>query len=219
MRVDEQHLDEAADYLAELAHRLEASLGERLLGVSAIGSYALGAYRPGRSDLDVLVVVDRPLTVMDWDTVVDRCSHEALPCPARKLELVAYTRPQVAAPRRNQRWELNLNTGHGIRHAGFDPLADSWHWFVLDLAQAREHAVNLFGEPASQLIGPVADDLVADAHAAALAWYAVHEPGPQLALAAARAWRWNAERAWTAKADAWWWAAQRVEHGLGPQPG
>ena len=206
---------EAADpqrsYLNELAARLDDSLGERLMSVLSIGSYALGAFDPRSSDLDVIVVVDRPLTVSDWDAVVDSCSHESLPVPARKLELVAYTRPQVAAPRRNQGWELNFHTGPGVRHAGHDPMAESWHWFVLDLAQAREHAITLYGEPAREVIGEVSDELVKDAHAAALTWYELHEPGPQLMLAAARAWLWNAERKWASKPVAWKWAADYVD--------
>ncbi len=184
-------------------------------GVAAIGSYALGAFEPGRSDLDVLVVGDGPLTVADWDAVVDGCSHEALPVPARKLELVAYTRPQVAAPRRNQGWELNFHTGPGVRHAGFDPMGESWHWFVLDLAQARDHAITLYGDSAREVIGEVPEPLVQDALAASLTWYELHEPGPQLMLAAARAWRWNAEKRWTSKREAWAWAADYVDERVG----
>lgn len=207
--------DPQRNYLNELAARLDESLGERLMSVLSIGSYALGAFDPTGSDLDVIVVVDRPLTVSDWDAVVDSCSHESLPVPARKLELVAYTRPQVAAPRRNQPWELNFHTGPGVRHAGHDPMAESWHWFVLDLAQARDTAITLYGEPASVVIGAVSDHLVQDALAACLTWYELHEPGPQLMFAAARAWRWNAEKRWSSKREAWEWAATYVDAKLG----
>jgi hypothetical protein len=203
--------DRLRRYLAELAHRLHEALGDHLLAASAIGSIAQDAFVPGRSDVDVLVIVERPLVAAEWDDVVDSCSHEALPVPGRKLELVAYTRPQVAAPRRSQRWELNFNTGPGLNHAGHDPMAESWHWFVLDLAQAREHAVPLYGPPPSELVGSVSDELVADAHAACVAWYALHEPGPQLMVAAARAWRWHTDRRWVPKGDAWTWAAGRVD--------
>ena len=207
--------DRVAVYLEELASRLADALGERLLCVASIGSYALGGFDPRTSDLDVIVVVDQPLTVSDWDAVVDTCSHDALPVPARKLELVAYTRPQVAAPRRSQRWELNFHTGRGVRHAGHDPMAESWHWFVLDLAQARDTAITLYGEPARDVIGEVGENLVQDALAACLTWYELHEPGPQLMFAAARAWRWNAEKRWSSKAEAWNWAATYVDRKLG----
>jgi hypothetical protein len=94
----------------------------------------------------------------------------------------------------------------------------SWHWFVLDLAQAREHALTLYGEPIRGLIGEVGDELVKDAHAAALGWYALHEPGPQLMLSAARAWRWNAERRWSSKPEAWAWAANWLDDRMGRPP-
>src|SRR5687768_9301510 len=189
------------------------------MSVLSIGSYALGAFDPKSSDLDVLVVVDRPLTVSDWDAVVDTCSHESLPVPARKLELVAYTRPQVAAPRRNQGWELNFHTGPGVRHAGHDPMAESWHWFVLDLAQAREHGISLHGESAREVIGEVGEELVKDALAACLTWYELHEPGPQLMFAAARAWRWNVEGTFSGKREAWEWAANYVDKLVGRDAG
>ena len=202
--------DRLREYLEELSRRIEYALGDHLLGVAAIGSIALDAWVPRRSDVDVLVVVERPLVAAEWDDLVDSASHESLPCPGRKLELVAYTRPQVAAPRRSQRWELNLNPGPGVRHAGHDPMAESWHWFVLDLAQARKHAVPLFGPHPRELVGEVKDDLVADALSACVAWYALHEPGPQLMLAAARAWRWNTDRQWVSKDEAWRWASERL---------
>lgn len=209
---------DATAYLEELGRRLEASLGERLMCAAAIGSYAMGTYEPGRSDLDVIVIVDKPLTVSDWDAVVDTCSHEALRCPATKLELVAYTRPQVASPRRAQRWELNLNTGKGIRHAGHDPMAESWHWFVLDLAVARLHAVTLAGEPAAELIGPVDDELIKDAHSANVQWHAVHHPDHRLMIAAARAAIWRDRRAWVSKREAWAWAKELTDKRLGIAP-
>jgi hypothetical protein len=198
------------DYLGELTRRLAEVLGERLLSVAAVGSIALGAYVPGRSDVDVMVVIDQPLTVADWDAVVDLCSHETLRVPGTKLEMVAYTRAQVAAPRRNQRWELNFNSGPDVQHAGFDPYAEPWHWFVLDLAQARQTAITLHGEDMRTLIGEVPDELISDAHAALLAWYALHEPGPYLLLAAARAWRWRSEGTFVSKAEAWSWALERM---------
>jgi len=163
------------------------------------GSAALGAYVPGRSDLDVLVVTDPPV---DAAGIAARCSHDALPCPARKLELVVYTPEQVAAPRRGQPWELNLNTGEGEQHAGTDPAAEPWFWFVLDLALAREHAVALHGPPAADLIGPAPRDVVLDALADAVAWYARNEPGEATVMAAARAWLYVEEGRFASKAQA-----------------
>ena len=191
-------------YLAELTRRLGGSYA-----VYLVGSGATGAYDPGRSDLDVMVVVDAPLSGTERDAIVARCAHDALPCPARKLELVVYTREQVAAPRREQPWELNLNTGaEEPLHAGSDPAAEPWHWFVLDLAQAREHSFALHGPPARDVVGSVPRPLVLEALAEAVAWYARNEPGEATALAAARAWRYSEEGVWSSKRDALAWACR-----------
>ncbi|MDQ3742103.1 MAG: nucleotidyltransferase domain-containing protein [Actinomycetota bacterium] len=198
--------DAAREYVAELDRRLADARG-----VYVVGSAALGGYEPGRSDLDVLVVVDAPLSGDERRAIVARCSHDALPCPARKLELVVYTAEQVAAPRRDQPFELNLNTGADEPlHAGSDPAAEPWHWFVLDLAQAREHAIALHGPPAREVIGAVPRELVMDAMAELLAWYARNEPGEQLVLAAARAWHYAETGAFVPKREALTWAARRA---------
>lgn len=197
--------DAARVYLHELAARLPEARA-----VYVIGSAAMGGYEPGRSDLDVLVAVDAPLDGAARDAIVARCSHDALPCPARKLELVVYTAAQLATPSRGQRWELNLNTGADEPlHAGADPAAEPWFWFVLDLAQARDHAVPLRGPPAHELIGEVPRTLALEALADCIAWYARHQPGEAAFLAAARAWRYVEEGVWSSKRDALRWARQR----------
>ena len=112
------------DYLNELTQRLTLTLDLR--GAYVIGSAALGGYRPGESDLDVLAVSARPTTGEQRQAVVETCRHEALPCPARKLELVAYGPDGATA-------ELNTGPGEfGIGSA--DPF-----WFVLDRAIAVGH--------------------------------------------------------------------------------
>jgi hypothetical protein len=77
-------------YLGELTRRLEAVLGDDLVGVYAGGSYALGEYEAGRSDLDVAAIVRAPLPPERAHEVVGAIRHEALPCPARGLEFVVY---------------------------------------------------------------------------------------------------------------------------------
>ena len=189
-----------AAYLEELCTRLREVLGERLTAVYALGGYALGAYVPGRSDLDVLAVVDRPLEPATKARIVERCAHEALPCPARKLELVVST----GTPR----WELNLNTGEGERHVGTDPAAEPRFWFVLDLALAREHGLALLGPPPADVLAPVAREDVLAAQAEAIAWYARHEPGRDTFAAAARAWHWLETGRFAPKDEAVAWAAR-----------
>ena len=69
-------------YLDELVRRLQELLGPELVGVYAGGSWALGGYEPGRSDLDVAVVVRKPLTDDVADRIVAELRNEALPVPS-----------------------------------------------------------------------------------------------------------------------------------------
>jgi hypothetical protein len=72
-------LTREARYLTSVIERLREAIGGPLVGVYAGGSYALGDYLPGRSDLDVAAVVRPSLGPEAADAVVARPSHGALP--------------------------------------------------------------------------------------------------------------------------------------------
>lgn len=194
-------------YLAELVARLRAVVGDRLLGVYAIGSLALGDYRQGSSDLDVAAVTAEPPSAATREAIVAALEHRALPCPARGLEFVLYA--SGAAPE----YAINLNTGAGMEHhVSFDPRADPRFWFVLDVAIARDHARVLFGAPPRDAFPAVPPDAVRAALAQALAWY--RDSGgadAQTVLAACRALRWQADGVWTSKGDAARWALDHTD--------
>ena len=114
-------MDEQA-YLDELTRRVAAALPVR--AVVPIGSWSRGEYVPGRSDLDVVALATAPVTDAQRKHIVATCSHDALPCPATKLELVVYE-PDGATV------ALNLNTGSdGTTH----DRGEEWFWFVIDRA-------------------------------------------------------------------------------------
>jgi hypothetical protein len=196
-------------YAEQVAERLAAALGDDLLGVYVIGSGALGDWIPGRSDIDVLAICERPPA--NRDAVIDPLRHAALPCPARALELVVYTRDAVSAPRLGVGFELNLNTGEDIDdHVSSDPGGEAAHWFLLDLAAAREHARPLRGPPAATLVGAVPEPELLEAMRASLRWHAEHEAASANAvLNACRSWRRIECGDWTTKGDAGRWAIER----------
>ena len=197
---------EVDEYLGALLDRLGA---EHTRGVYAVGSLALGAYEPGRSDIDVLAVLDQRLGEAELRELAGRCGHRELPCPAPKLELVVLDAAAAAGGRPD--WQLNLNTGAGVEeHVGLDPAAEPSHWFVLDMALAREHGITLAGPPAPELIGAPVRAEVRRAQAEAVAWYAHHEPGPGAVLAACRAWHWEETGRFVSKRDALSWAMGRL---------
>jgi len=180
-----------------LTSAIQAALERQLRAVYLTGSAAVGAYVPGRSDIDVLVAVDGA-DRQTLERVVAMCGHQTLPCPARNLELVVYELAALRQPAVRPRWSLNFDTGESERHVGFDPDVEPAHWFVLDLAFARRHAQPLVGPPPDELIGDPGDDAIAKAFEDMVEWYELNEP-EQAAVARQRAKHWRATGLFVAK--------------------
>jgi predicted nucleotidyltransferase len=174
-------------YLDELV----AVLGEHapMDAIYLHGSAALGAYEPGHSDVDVIAVTGRSLAMDERRALA--AAVEALPVPARKLELVVY-------PRGSNRWELNLNTHE---HLGLNPDAEPSFWFVLDRAIAEQHAVPLLGPPWAELFEPEPAGAIEAALDEVVAFDGWDDPrGRELAAARARIWRETGR--WASKLEA-----------------
>jgi predicted nucleotidyltransferase len=153
------------------------------------GSAAIGAYEPGRSDVDVIAVTSRSLNVTERHALA--VAVEAVPVPARKLELVVY-------PLGSDRWEINLNTGE---HLGLDPDAEPAFWFVLDRAIAEQHAVPLVGPPWAELFEPEPRAAIEAALDEVVRFDGWDDPrGRELAAARARIWRESGR--WASKLEA-----------------
>jgi predicted nucleotidyltransferase len=193
-------------YLAELARRLAAILGDDLVGVYGGGSYALGAYRPGRSDIDVAAVVASALTPAAKDTIVAALRHEELPCPARGLELVVY---RLGA----SDFELNLNTGETMPfRVDHQPDPAESHWFALDRAILRERGVPIVGPPPGDVFDALPRTELLPIVAQSLRWHLGGEAREDdMVLNACRSLRYALTDEWTSKPDAGRWALQHVE--------
>jgi len=219
-------------YLLELAARSRAVFGERLVGVYAGGSLALGVYEHGRSDLDVAVVVDGRLSSRDRrrctptsdagvhrrsesEVLVAALRHESLPCPARGLELVVYSREAAASAAVDVDFELNLNTGRGMPfRADFelDPAIGS-HWFAIDRAILRERGLAVAGPPAREVFAELPRSLLLRVVLESLRWHEGGEAlGDDAVLNACRALRYARDDEWSSKPAAGRWA---LEHGVG----
>jgi hypothetical protein len=200
------------DYLDALVESLEAALGGELVAVILGGSAALGAYEPGRSDLDVLAVTERELGAARARRLAGSLSHGVLPCPARKLELVVLRRAAAAGEPGAPAFDLNLNTGAGLPdHAGVDAAAEAGHWFVIDRAIARQRGRALYGPRPSDVLAAVPRGGVIGALRASLDWHRAHEAdSPDAVLNACRGWRWARTGRWTSKVRAGEWALGRM---------
>ena len=161
-------------------------LGEALSAAYLTGSAAVGAYREGDSDLDVLVAVNGARHEQ-LVRLVAECAHAVLPCPATKLELVVYESDELASPHVPPRWSLNFDTGASVHQVDWDPSTQPSHWFVLDLAFAHRHAQPLFG---SAPIGGPPRDAIERAFDEMLDWFAANEPAA-LPVARRRAEHWR----------------------------
>jgi hypothetical protein len=145
-------------------------------GSFALGSALLGGFDPAASDLDVVVVVERPLDARERASVVE--SLDELPVPFRKLELVVYSRG--AKP---PAYELNYPDGPG----------EPEFWFVLDAAIAQERAAGWL-----ELLQPVTEAETRRAAEELLAW--AEERGE--AVHAARARHYLEHNDWITKEEA-----------------
>jgi len=183
---------ELGGYLGNLVSAL-ASVAD-LDAVYLIGSAASGGYEHGRGDVDVVAVTSRSLAPDERRLLV--AAAEAVPCPARKLELVVY-------PRGSDAWEINLNTGE---HVSYDPADEPSFWFVIDRAVAESHAVPLVGSPWREVFAPVPHETLLAALADSLD--SIGLPG------AVRAWAWTETDAWLSKPAAADWLRERVRRDL-----
>ncbi len=185
-----------------------------MAGVYVGGSVALDAYTPGRSDVDVAIVVSDPLDGPTRAALVAALRHESLPCPARGLELVVYT---LAATRRGgvePGFELNLNTGATMGfHADAAPRPEGGdHWFAIDRSLLRSHGLALVGPPVADVFAPIPHAAMLPVVAASLAWHGLQGAGEadNTVLNACRALRFAREGVWSSKPAAGAWALGQV---------
>lgn len=213
-------------YLAALTEVVRARLGPDLVGVYVGGSVALDAYQPGRSDVDVAVVTARPPTAATRPRLVDLLRHEALPCPARGLELVVYRRDAVASATAEPAFDLELNTGAGMPFHAASGAADrnpdgGTFWYALDRSILAEHGLPLTGPPPGEVFGRLDDRALAALLAASVRWHldaGADESSPAVArtddavLNACRALCRIRTGVWTSKPAAGRWALASGVH-------
>ncbi|MET9402536.1 aminoglycoside adenylyltransferase domain-containing protein [Kitasatospora sp. NPDC002965] len=166
---------ELRTYLAELVRRTRSVCGPHLVSVLAVGSVALGDYRHGRSDVDVVVVVEPDLPAPTLRELAGELAHPRLPCPAAGLELVVYGADFAARPSGAPGYLLNLNTGPLLPdRADHDTSGAPAFWFVIDRSIAHRAGITLWGEAACQVI---AEPDPADVSAALRACVREHADG------------------------------------------
>ena len=178
------------DGIAE-AYRADvvAAIGEavEVLDSFVLGSGLIGGYRPGESDLDLVVVVEAPLPGEARRRAIERIA--GLDLPGRRLELVVYVSGQQPPD-----FDLNLEVDDAGAREAPDELD---HWFLIDAGMAQERI------PAwSDYFEPIPDERLREAVLVSLAW---SEEWPDLEFArlnAARARHYLEHGEWLSKQEA-----------------
>lgn len=215
-------------YLETLVDETTGVLGEELVGVYGAGSVALGAFEPGRSDIDVAVVCWSELADARKQRLVDRLRHEVLECPARGLELVVYRREIAMAGTTDPGFELELNTGAEMDfrvtwRPQDRPAEDGLFWYALDRSILHQSGLTLVGPPAPDVFSEPSRADVSSLLVASLRWWIARPqppdtprvPGAEDAvLGACRALVRHRSERWLSKVDA---GRELLEDGYEPR--
>jgi Domain of unknown function (DUF4111)/Nucleotidyltransferase domain len=196
-----------------LAGSCAGVLGDTVAGVILHGSLTLDDYTPGRSDVDLLVVVDDPLTDVQLAALTEAVTQHQPQAPGR-VDLRVVTRQVAASPTLAPPMEVYIEIAPGVgsgshverRHPGERDL-------VVEFSMCRAHGRSLLGAAPAELIGEVPAAWVMAVSDAQLAdWEAIGDD-PQHAeltvLTTCRVWRFAEEGRHCSKTAAGEWALRR----------
>jgi Domain of unknown function (DUF4111)/Nucleotidyltransferase domain len=203
---------EASRFAETLAASCATALGDTVAGVILHGSLTLGDYLPGRSDIDLLVVVEDPLTDRRLDALTQAVAAQRPRAPGR-VDLRVVTRQVAASPTPAPPMEasIELTPGSGVQvercHPGEPDL-------VVELSMCRAHGRSLLGAAPAELIGEVpARWVVAVGAAQVAAWQAIGDDPAHAeltVLTTCRIWRFAEEGRHCSKTAAGEWALRRT---------
>lgn len=181
----------------------------RIVAAYVHGSLAHGGYVPSRSDVDVLVVVDGPLTA-DQRTAVMRALDPITPATGRRFDVVIVTAESVSRARRRPTVELYYGVHGGAPEV---VVADHLPSLVVELSAVRSAADVLVGPPPASLIAEQATEWIDERGWELLdRWSrltADAAPAGLMVLVGCQIWRWAVERLHSSKDEAGRWVLER----------
>ena len=142
-------------FLGRYARDLAEAAGGMLLGAYVYGSLARGCFHPATSDVDVLAVTDGPCPEPVIRAVLR--IHAEAPCP---VDAVFATRGQLDEQTFPAPIDFLIKPGPA---GGVVRLPDGSRDFPLQRQDTHGKGVAVIGPPASEMIGPLPWQLVAEA--------------------------------------------------------
>jgi hypothetical protein len=181
--------DSVLAYARTLTSRLVAVSGGLLQAAYLHGSAALGGWVPGRSDVDMLLVISEGSGSVAVEQMSQALGEAAGECPGRELECSVVTVAQAAQPAPPWPFVLHVAAGPGqpgraVRPGGQSPGDPD---LLMHYAVCRAAGWPAFGPRAAELIGAVPRQTILDYLAGELCWGVEHAPEAYAVLNACRA--------------------------------
>ena len=197
--------------LAVTAAAQGASAG-LVVGSYLHGSAVLGGFQPGRSDVDLLVVVDDGVEAAQV-RALGRALAETPGCPGAGLEASAVTVSAARAPGEPWPFLVHVTTAVADRKIVVGDGHDGDPDLALHYAVARQNGWAVYGPPGSELVGAVPRRVLLERLQAELAWGLKESSMAYAVLNAARALHYALETTICSKLDGGEWA---LAHGEPP---
>jgi hypothetical protein len=193
------------DQVERLVDELRGALGANLVGIYLHGSLALGCFTPERSDIDVLVVTERPLSDEQRTNVVKIASDSS--GHPNALELSSLAREHLDPWRHPTPYDLHFSKSYVPADA--EPTDPD---LAAHVSVTRRAGVALHGPPPELVFPPVPGEHYRDALMRDLHWTLEKHPSDLYgALSPLRVWAGIAEpEVVHTKESAATWALERV---------
>ncbi len=153
-------MPQAENLVKGFVERSEAILGDNLAGVYLHGSAVMGCLNPGKSDLDLIVVVNRPLSVPVKRAYLDMTAGCSAAGPAKGVEMSVVLRDVCRPFVYPTPFELHFSEGHRRWYTDDpDGLARGMNGVDRDLAAHFTVILRrgrcLYGPPAAEMFAEV----------------------------------------------------------------